>query len=116
GLAGAIVKPAGDAATQEASVDQGLLQDPDFRLVKVYDRRARCTSRKAGASGTAEPRPWPGRYDVDDLVATIHDHALILDHEEAVVAVLREELNQDGECRYRGEAYRPRHHRAGVNV
>src|SRR5262245_27378282 len=49
GRPGPIIKHTGHAATQEPSIDEGLLQDPDFRLAQIHDRDARC------ASGTAEP-------------------------------------------------------------
>src|SRR5262249_7524987 len=40
---------------------------------------------------------------------------LILDHEEAVVAVTREHLDQHRECRHRHNVHRPRNNGAGVN-
>ena len=93
---------------QEASLDEDQLHFANFGLAEVdgYSGRAR---------SAAEPRARSGRYDVDDLMAAIDEYDLIVDYEEAVVAVLREGLDQDREGRDRDDVDRPRNDRTGMD-
>ena len=53
----------------------------------------------AHAAGAAEPRPRPCRNNIHNLAAAIEDHDLVVDDEEAVVAEVRENVDQRREGR-----------------
>jgi hypothetical protein len=54
----------------------------------------RCRGR---AANTSEMAARAHRNDVDDAVATVHDHHFIFDDKEAVISIARESFHEDRE-------------------
>src|SRR5262249_22732213 len=92
---------------QEASPDEDQLNFTNLILAEILN--------EGGARPRAKARAAPDRNDVDDPVPTIYKDDLVFHDEEAVVAVAREDINQDRERRHRHDVHVTRHNRAGAD-
>ena len=110
GFAGLGAPYAGHATMQEASLDENLLHLANLRLAEIDRDYCGRAARRA-----AEPRARSGRHDVDHLMAAVYDHDLIFNNEEAVIAVLRKDVDQNRECRHGDDAHGRRNNGAGVD-
>src|SRR5262249_45882386 len=99
----------GCCAGQQAAFNQDLLNNADLFRAQVEHGDAAATATVT----IVDPRS--GRNDVNDPAAPIHYHDLVVHDEEAVVAVVRVQIDEHWECGDRHKHDVPWHEYASVD-